>query len=209
MGIFGRRRGGGPAAAGTGHSTRPFADDYLLRHYVDRGRDGPVVDADFREYAFSAPRITRGKTTIRTYRRNRLGPGGGAAPAAVEIIHSTPHREPNAGSDLLVPLGQAIVSALVAALLAGVLAAIAGRDDALRIVGGVFVVTLAGAWLWRLGVVDSLLHVIETITQNLDDADEPETEDPAHTMLENPGQARGRPPRSSTNTLARSRRRSY
>ena len=29
----------------------------------------------YREYASSVPRVTRGSTTVRTYRKNRLGPG--------------------------------------------------------------------------------------------------------------------------------------
>ena len=49
----------GPALGATGHSTRPFADVDLLRHYVDRGRDGPVIDGQWREYAATTPHIAR------------------------------------------------------------------------------------------------------------------------------------------------------
>lgn len=147
----------------------------------------PMVDGEYRRYGSDLPRIERGRVTTRQYRRNRLGPGVGAG--ALEITHTTPHREPNAGSDLLVPLGQAVVSAVVAALLAGVLAAVAGRGDTLRVVAVSFVGVLALAWLWRLGVVDSLLSVVERVTQELDDA-EPEADDPSHAMTIQAGAAR-------------------
>ena len=153
-----------------------------------RPRPGPVVEADFREYASSAPRVERGKTTVRTS-TGATGSGRGRRWPAVEIVNTTPHREPNAGSDLLVPLGQAVITAGIAALVVGVLGAIAGRGDVLRLVGVAFVGVLAVAWLWRLGVVDSLLSVVERITQEID-GDEEEAEDPAHAMLENPNQAR-------------------
>ena len=191
----------GPSVTLTGYSTRPFADAVTLRHYVDRAHDGRLLDGQYREYASSVPRVQRGTQTVRTFKRNRLGPGP-ATVGAVEIVHSTPHREPNAGADLLVPFGQAVVSAGVAALLCGVLAALAGRGDVLRIVGGVFVGSLAVAWLWRLGVVDSLLHVIETITQELE-GDEL-ADDPGHAMTINAGAARSdaaRKERSSERAL--------
>ena len=60
------------------------------------------------------------------------------------------------------------------------LASVAGRGDTLRIVAVVFVGVLALAWVWRLGVVDSLLSVVERIVQDVDD-DEP-TDDSGHLM---------------------------
>ena len=45
----------GPALGATGHSRRPFADVDLLRHYVDRGRDGPVIDGQWRSYGYEVP----------------------------------------------------------------------------------------------------------------------------------------------------------
>ena len=92
---------------------------------------------------------------------------------------------------------------MIAALLAGVLGAVAGRGDTLRIVGVVFVAVLAVAWLWRLGVVDSLLSVVERITQEID-GDEDGDEDPAHAMTINAGAARAdaaRKERSSERAL--------
>jgi hypothetical protein len=178
----------GPAMAVTGHSTRAFADAVTLRHSTDRGRDGLLLEGQYREYSSSVPRVVRGKTTVRTYRSNRLGPGA-ATVGAVEIVNTTPHREPNPGADLIVPFGQALVTGIIAMGLCGVLAAVAGRTDTLRVMAVSFVIVLAGSWLWRLGVVDSLLSVVERITQEID-GDEEEAEDPAHAMLENSNQAR-------------------
>ena len=138
--------------------------------------------------ASSATGRERGTQTVRTYKRNRLGPGA-ATIGAVEIVNTTPHREPNAGSDLLVPLGASGHLGRHCGARVGVLAAIAGRGDVLRIVGVAFVGVLAVAWLWRLGVVIRCLSVVERVTQELD-GEEPEADDPAHAMLENPNQAR-------------------
>ena len=178
----------GPSVTLTGHSTRPFADAVTLRHYVDRGRDGLLIEGQYREYGFAAPVVTRGSTTVRTYKRNRLGPGA-ATVGSVEITNTVPHHAPAASSDVFVPLAQAVITAFVGALVVGVVALTAGRGDVLRLVGVAFVGVLAGAWLWRLGVVDSLLSVVERITQEIE-GDEEEAEDSAHAMLENPNQAR-------------------
>ena len=178
----------GPALGATGHSGRPFADVDLLRHYVDRGRDGPVIDAEWREYGFAAPVVTRGTQTVKRYRRNKLGPGVASA-AAVEIETRAPHHAPSASSDVFVPLAQAVITAALVTLLCGVLAVIAGRDDALRIVGVAFVVTLCAAWAWRLGIVTSLLQTVERITQELDGDDAPDDAE-THLMAVQPKQAR-------------------
>jgi hypothetical protein len=81
------------------------------------------------------------------------------------------------------------VSAGVAALLCGVLALVAGRGDVLRLVAVSFVAVLALAWLWRLGVVDSLLSVVERIVQDVDGFEDP-AEDPGHLMAVQPDAAR-------------------
>ena len=75
---------------------------------------------------------------------------------------------------MFVPLAQALITAALVTLLCGVLAVIAGRDDALRIVGVAFVVTLCAAWAWRLGIVTSLLQTVERITEELDGDDAPD-----------------------------------
>lgn len=181
-----------PETAITHYQTFPDAgarvgpDLPVTRHSSVSAR--PMVDAEYRRYGSDLPRIERGTQTVRHYKRNRLGPGGGSV-AAVEITNTTPHREPNPGADLLVPLGQAVATGIIAALVAAVLASVAGRDDVLRITAVTLSVVLAVAWLWRLGVVDSLLSVVERITQELDGPEE-EAEPEAHTMTVNAGQAR-------------------
>ena len=84
----------GPALGATGHSRRPFADVDLLRHYVDRGRDGPVIDAEWREYGFAAPVVTRGTQTVKRYRRNKLGRGWHLRPQSkLRREHHITHRQ--------------------------------------------------------------------------------------------------------------------
>jgi hypothetical protein len=170
--------------------TRQNAPERATSHsytaYDAGARVGPAMavrghQTGFRAYAATVP-------TGRTYRRYRAGDAA-AVVGPIELETRTPHREPNAGSDLLVPLGQAVITATLAGLVAGFLALTAGRGDALRIVGGVFVGVLALAWLWRLGIVTGLLQTIERVTQQFDGDDEP-TDDPTHSMLENPGAAR-------------------
>lgn len=153
-------------------------------------RPGPAMAAygQYRRYGSDLPRIERGKTTVRQYKRNRLGPGA-ASVGAVEIVNTVPHHAPSTGSDVIVPMMQSIITAIVVTLLIGVLAVIAGRTDVLRVLAVSFVVTLCVSWLWRLGIVTGLLQTVERIVQDLDDDDEP-AEDPAHLMAVQPDQAR-------------------
>ena len=121
----------------------------------------------------------------------------------MEIVNTIPHHAPSTGSDVVVPLAQALISAGIGALVVGVLALVAGRADTLRLVGVAFVGILALAWAWRLGIVTSLLQTVERITQEID-GDEDGDEDPGHAMTINAGAARAdaaRKERSSERAL--------
>ena len=132
--------------------------------------------------------------TVRRYDRLRSDVAGAAlpapgGPAAIAIERRQPHREPNMTADVGVPIAQALATAAVAGILAGALGLLAGRADALKLATGAFVITLALAWLWRLGVVTNLLQVVETVTRTDLDGDGQPGDD-GHPLLVNPGAAR-------------------
>jgi len=161
----------GPALGATGHSGRPFADAATLRHYVDRGNDGPVVDAQWRSYGYEVP------TKTRTYRRHPLG----SASANVPIVETmTPARSPDLRADVGVPIGQSLFSAFVAALVAAVIAWRLGGDIIMwAIVGAVG--GLAVSWLAALGLARQLVWRIERFIG--DDAGDDDAPDDAETHL--------------------------
>lgn len=164
----------GPAVGATGHSGRPFADVDLLRRYVDRGRDGPVIDGQWRSYGYEVP------TRTRTYRRHPLG----SASANTPIVETmTPARAPDLRSDVGVPIGQSLFSAFVAALVAAVIAWRLGGDIIMwAIVGAVG--GLAVSWLAALGLARQLVWRIERfIGEDLDgDGNEGKPDDAGHLM---------------------------
>jgi hypothetical protein len=102
-------------------------------------------------------------------------------------------------ADVGVPIAQAIATAVILGLLVGILGLLAGRSDAVKLAAGAFVITLAGAWLWRLGVVTSLLPVVETVTRTDldDDGHTGKPEDEGHTLLVNPDRAREKAQRAT------------
>lgn len=119
-------------------------------------------------------------------------PGG---PAALEIEHRTPTRTPDVTGRCT--LAQAVATAGILALLVGILALLAGRPDAVKLAAGAFAVALAGAWLWRLGVVTSLLQVVETVTRtDLDGDGQPGAAD-GRPLLVNPDEARQKAARAT------------
>lgn len=137
--------------------------------------------------------------TVRRYDRLRAEAGAGtlpapgAGPVAIEIEHRQPHRTPDLRADVGVPLTQAVATAFVVGFLVGVLGYAGGRSDALKLAAVAFALTLAVSWLWRLGVVTSLLQVVEVITRHEltgDDHLGGPPEDDGHALLVNPGQAR-------------------
>ena len=178
-----------PTGRATGHSDTLAAIG--ARVAAPSGARGNVGAADdWHSFAFSAPHVQRGTTTVRRYRQLRLGDGTAAA-GPLEIENRTPHRTPSTTADVTVPVMQAAITAAIAALVVGGLALVAGRGDVLRLAGGAFVLTLAAAWLWRLGVVDSLLQTIETVTQRDIDGDgQIGKPDDGHVLVENAGRAR-------------------
>jgi hypothetical protein len=136
--------------------------------------------APTRRYAFSIPSATAPET------RN-AAPG---EPWTVQTLK--PHRDPTPAADVAVPALQATITATVGALLLLAIALLAMRapwQDALRAGGLAWAALLAGAWLWRLHVVDGILQEIERIIGRDLTGDGMIGRAP-HTVLLDPDQAR-------------------
>jgi hypothetical protein len=100
----------------------------------------------------------------------------------------TPQRTPGIESDVAVPGLQAILTAVALAICAGLLAWAFAWSW--RVPVAVLGLALAGAWLWRLHLVDSLLWAVESFTGRDLDQDQHVGRPQVSFTLANPGQAR-------------------
>ncbi len=88
-----------------------------------------------------------------------------AQPETPEPAYSetrTPQRAPSIEADVTVPILQAAATAAAVGIMAGLVAWALGWSWKVPVVATAIV--LAGTWLWRLGVADSLLWQVESFT---------------------------------------------
>jgi len=96
-----------------------------------------------------------------------LGIVPGAAEEWREVRFTKPSRQPTVPGDVIVPLGQAIVSAVIAGVLAAIPVVRWGWDWV--VIPAVGIGTLAAVWSWRLADLSGLLREMEEyLGQDLD-----------------------------------------
>ncbi len=94
----------------------------------------------------------------------RIGPGLRQADAPIASIETRQaRRDPSKEADIVVPFGQAAITALMVAVAVALLSWAAGWSWKVTVV--MSALSLVASWFWRLRLVDSLLWTAETITQ--------------------------------------------
>jgi len=102
----------------------------------------------------------------------------------------TPTREPRTESDLLVPAGQAVLSAMFAMIAVVAIGLGLRYRHVWEAAGVVFGATLLLAWFWRLGIATRLLWISESLTRRDLSGDGFVGKPQIRYTLLNPGQAR-------------------
>lgn len=108
-------------------------------------------------------------------------------PGAMTWERRTAQREPSLESDIVVPVGQAAMTAFAVMLAAGAGCLVWGWPARVMLIAGCIAVLVA--WLVRLRVIDSLLWATETLTGH-DMNGDGKVGQPASFTLANPAQAR-------------------
>ena len=111
----------------------------------------------------------RGKAVMRATVQARRYPADaptatvtpGATNITSEVVNERPARDPKLESEVLVPLGQTLITSVIVGIVASI--AVYLFDWPWRWALGIFGLAIIVTWLWRLGVGDQALWIVERV----------------------------------------------